>query len=182
VETKGRLLVATALLGDPNFERTVVLMLEHNEEGALGVVLNRPSSLRVDEALDDWADLVEAPAVVFVGGPVGTGSVIALARRRAELPAEAWTEVQAPLGVLDVSHDAALLAAALDGVRIFTGYAGWGAGQLEAEIEEGAWWVVDADAADALTPTPGALWHDVLDRQPEPLRRWSRLPDDVRVN
>jgi putative transcriptional regulator len=182
VTTKGRLLVATALLGDPNFDRTIVLVLEHNEDGALGVVLNRPSPLRVDEALDDWADLVEAPAVVFVGGPVGTGSVIALARRRAELPDEAFTEVLAPLGVLDVSHDAALLAAALDGVRIFTGYAGGGAGQLEGEIDEGAWWVVDADPSDALTPTPGALWRAVLARQPEPLRHWSRLPDDARVN
>jgi putative transcriptional regulator len=180
--TKGRLLVATSLLGDPNFERTVILMLEHSEEGALGVVLNRPSPLRVDEALDDWADHAVAPSVVFIGGPVGTGSVIALARRRGDLPEEAWSDVLPPIGVLDIGQDAALLAAALDGVRIFTGYAGWGASQLEAEIDEGAWWVLDALAGDPLTTDPEGLWRTVLERQPSPLREWARYPKDPRAN
>jgi putative transcriptional regulator len=180
--TKGRLLVATPLLGDPNFERTVILVLEHSEEGALGVVLNRPSPLRVDEALDDWADQVSAPAVVFIGGPVATGSVIALAHQLGELPQESFTEVLAPLGVLDIGGDAALLAGYVDGVRIFTGYAGWGAGQLEAELDEDAWWVVDADPGDALTSDPFRQWRRVLARQPEPLRKWSLFPDEVRTN
>jgi putative transcriptional regulator len=180
--TKGQLLVATPLLGDPNFERTVILMLEHTDEGALGVVLNRPSPLRVEEALDDWADQAADPAVVFIGGPVGAGSVIALARRRGELPDDAWSDVLPPIGVLDIGHDAALLATSLDGVRIFTGYAGWGASQLEAELGETAWWVVDAAAADVLTTEPEALWRTVLDRQPPPLRQWARYPEELGAN
>lgn len=180
--TKGRLLVATPLLGDPNFERTVVLMLEHTEEGALGVVLNRPSPLRVADAIEDWADAAASPAVVFIGGPVATGTVIALARRHGELPEDAWSEVLATIGVIDVSQDAQVVGAALDGVRIFTGYAGWGEGQLEGEIAEGAWWVLDADPADALTSRPAALWRRVLDRQPDPLRRWALFPEDIRAN
>ncbi len=77
--TRGRLLVATPLLGDPNFERTVIFVLEDNEEGALGLVLNRPSPLEVTEPLPDWSRLVATPSVVFVGGPVSRTSVIALA-------------------------------------------------------------------------------------------------------
>jgi putative transcriptional regulator len=180
--TRGRLLVATPLLGDPNFERTVILVIEHTEEGALGVVLNRPSPLRVEQALDDWAEHAAAPAVVFIGGPVATGSVIALARRRGDLPEEAWSEVLPRIGVLDIGHDAALLATALDGVRIFTGYAGWGASQLEGEIDEGAWWAVEALAGDALTTAPEALWRTVLERQPQPLRQWARYPPDPAAN
>lgn len=180
--TKGRLLVATPLLGDPNFERTVILVLEHSEEGALGVVLNRPSPLRVDEALDDWADQAVAPAVVFIGGPVATGSVIALARRRDSLPDDLFTELMSPVGVLDISGDSALLASSLDGVRIFTGYAGWGEGQLEFELAEGAWWTVQAEPEDVLTADPFGQWRRVLARQPEPLHKWALYPDDMRAN
>src|SRR5437763_9480804 len=144
--TKGRLLVATPLLTDPNFERTVVLMLEDNEEGALGLVLNRPSPLDISEPLPDWADLSATPAVVFVGGPVSRSSVIALARCNdgRDLAEEAWTSVLGPIGVLDLTADAALLHAAVGDVRVFAGYAGWGEEQLQAELAEGAWFVVDA--------------------------------------
>src|SRR5439155_8820672 len=130
--TKGRLLVATPLLTDPNFDRTVVLMLEDNDEGALGLVLNRPSELVVEEPLPDWADLSAPPPVVFVGGPVSVSSVIALARRTQapdELD-ETWTAVLGPIGVLDLTADATLLQAVVGDVRVFAGYAGWGAEQL----------------------------------------------------
>jgi putative transcriptional regulator len=177
------LLVATPLLRDPNFDRTVVLMLEHSDVGALGVVLNRPSPLGVADAIDDWADVAVSPKVVFIGGPVETGSVIALARRRTEPEPESFTEVLGPIGVIDISLDAALLAASLDGVRIFTGYAGWGPGQLEGEIDESAWWVVDAAVDDVLSTDPDELWHAVLARQPDrELRKYAHFPDDVRVN
>jgi putative transcriptional regulator len=184
--TKGRLLVATPLLGDPNFERTVVLMLEHTEDGALGIVLNRPSPLPVDDPLPDWSRFVPEPAVVFVGGPVARGSVIAIARPVEQpehpLPDGAWEPVIDGVGVLDLGLDDVEVGPALSAVRVFTGYAGWGDRQLEAEIAEGAWWIVDADPADALTVEPGQLWREVLRRQPPPLNHYAFYPDDINAN
>src|SRR4051794_24704280 len=182
--TKGRLLVATPLLDDPNFERTVVLMLEDNDEGALGLVLNRPSPLEVVEPLPDWADLSASPPVVFVGGPVSRSSVIALARvdDGPDLSEDTWTSVLGPIGVLDLTADAALLHAVVGDVRVFAGYAGWDAQQLVDEIDEGAWWVVDAIPGDAITTDPDDLWRDVLRRQPDPLRRFTHYPPDLSVN
>jgi putative transcriptional regulator len=182
--TRGRLLVATPLLGDPNFERTVIFMLEDNEEGALGLVLNRPSPLDVTEPLPDWSRLVATPSVVFVGGPVSRSSVIALAVREPthELPEDAWTEVDGIVGVLDLTADADLIGGGVAEVRVFAGYAGWGEGQLAGEIAEGAWFVVDAVAADTFTDQPELLWRDVLRRQPDPLRQFANYPPDVSVN
>jgi putative transcriptional regulator len=182
--TKGRLLVATPLLTDHNFERTVVLMLEDNEEGALGLVLNRPSPLEVGEPLPDWADLSASPPVVFVGGPVSRSSVIALARCSddPDVSADTWTSVLGPIGVLDLTADAALLHTVVGDVRVFAGYAGWGAEQLVAEIGEGAWFVVDAQPSDAVTEEPEQLWRDVLRRQPDPVRQFANYPPDLSVN
>jgi len=184
LSTKGHLLVATPLLGDPSFERTVVLVLEHSDDGALGVVLNRPSPLPVDDPLPDWARFAPDPAVVFVGGPVAKGSVIAIAGRDAvhDLPEGAWEPVLDGLGVLDLAVDDAVVGPTLIGVRVFTGYAGWGERQLEGEIAEGAWWVVDAARGDALSAQPEALWRDVLRRQPAPLSRYANYPRDVHAN
>ena len=182
--TKGRLLVATPLLDDPNFERTVILMLEDNEEGAVGVVLNRPSPVDLGEPLPDWADLSAPPGVVFVGGPVSRTSVIALARAtdEPELSEDAWTAVVGPIGVLDLTSDATLMRALVGDVRVFAGYAGWGAEQLVAEIAEGAWFVVDAAPTDATTGDPARLWHDVLHRQPPPVRHFADYPADLTSN
>jgi putative transcriptional regulator len=180
--TKGRLLVATPMLNDPNFERTVVLMLEDNDDGALGLVLNRPSPLEVGEPLPDWAELSANPQVVFVGGPVARSSVIALARCNDNVPDETWTSVLGPIGVLDLTADATLLHTAVDDVRVFAGYAGWDAEQLVAEIAEGAWFVVDALPSDAITDEPEVLWREVLKRQPDPLRRIAHYPPDPSVN
>ncbi|MGI8663355.1 MAG: YqgE/AlgH family protein [Acidimicrobiales bacterium] len=178
--------MATHLLEDPNFERTVVVVLEHNDEGALGVVLNRPSALALDDALPEWAPLAPAPAAVFVGGPVAKGAVIAIARlKRFEehtLPEGTWNPIVAGVGVLDLGVEAGAVEPALDALRVFTGYAGWGSGQLEAEIAEGAWWVVQADVDDALTPQPAALWRTVLRRQRSPLNRFALYPHDVGSN
>jgi putative transcriptional regulator len=182
--TKGRLLVATPLLNDPNFERTVILMLEDNEDGALGVVLNRPSELEVGDPLPDWADLSAAPPVVFVGGPVSRSSVIALARCSdlPEISEDTWTQVLGPIGVLDLTADATLLQATVGDVRVFAGYAGWGADQLVAEVAEGAWFIVEALPSDATTDDPEHLWRDVLRRQPPPIRNFAHYPDDVTAN
>ena len=186
LSTKGRLLVATPLLGDPNFERTVVLMLEHSAEGALGIVLNRPSPLPVEEPLPDWARFAPEPPVVFVGGPVAKGSVIALARRADDrqhrMPDGAWEQVLDGVGVLDLGVDDVVVGSALSAVRVFTGYAGWGEGQLEAEITEGAWWTVDASVDDATTVDPEHLWRTVLRRQHGPLRLFAHYPADITAN
>jgi putative transcriptional regulator len=181
---KGRLLVATPLLTDPNFDRTVILMLEDNDEGALGLVLNRPSPLEVGEPLPDWADLSASPPVVFVGGPVSRSSVIALARcsDEREVTDETWTSVLGPIGVLDLTADAALLHARVDDVRVFAGYAGWDATQLRGEIAEGSWFVVDAGPRDATTDDPEDLWREVLRRQPDPLRLFANYPEDISSN
>ncbi|MEY2436592.1 MAG: putative transcriptional regulator [Acidimicrobiaceae bacterium] len=180
--TKGRLLVASPLLNDPNFERTVILMLEHAEEGALGVVLNRPSALDVHEALPDWARFTGTPEVVFVGGPVGQGSVIGLSRCATEPPEGMWQHVLGAIGVLDLSTDADEVGAVVDAVRVFTGYAGWGGGQLEGELTEGAWFVVDADEADPMSQDPEGLWRTVLRRQPPPLNRYAMYPPNPNMN
>lgn len=176
--------MATPLLTDPNFDRTVVLMLEDNEEGALGLVLNRPSELDVEDPLPDWADLSAPPPVVFVGGPVSRSSVIALARVAdgPEPTDDTWTSVIGPIGVLDLTADAALMHAVLDGVRVFAGYAGWGSDQLRAEIAEGAWFVVDALPSDATTDDPDDLWREVLRRQPGTLRIFANYPPDPALN
>jgi len=179
---KGRLLVATPLLGDPNFERAVVLLLEHADEGALGLVLNRPSGLDVADPLPEWGRYALEPEVVFVGGPVSRNSVIALARLRADLPAERWEQVLGPVGVLDLSGDPDDVAAAVTAVRVFAGYAGWGAGQLEDEVAEGAWYVVPADPVDAFTDDPEHLWRTVLARQEGELARVAQVPEDPRLN
>jgi putative transcriptional regulator len=174
---RGRLLVATPLLGDPNFERTVVLLIEANADGAVGVVLNRPSDTVLVDALPEWAGRAADPAVVFVGGPVEQTAAIGLARH-GNGPA---TEVLDGVGLLDLGQEPGA-APAVDAVRIFAGYAGWGPGQLEGEIEEGAWFVVDADPADALSPDPDDLWRSVLRRQRDQVALYAAFPDDPSLN
>lgn len=181
----GRLLVASPALGDPNFERAVVLLLEHGDDGSLGLVLNRPSDLDVAEPLPRWSRFTPDPAVVFVGGPVSRNSVIALATAAVDgpaLPRPAFEPLLGALGVLDLSADPDLLGGGIDEVRVFAGYAGWGGGQLVDELDDGAWYVVDSEVADAVGATPAALWHRVLARQGGTLARVARVPADPRVN
>lgn len=181
--TRGRLLLAGPALEDPNFRRTVVFMIEHNEEGALGVVLNRPSPIDLVDALPQWVDLAAAPPAVFIGGPVEQGAVLGLGRLVAEAPPEGLTPIEAGIGVLDLEADPVLLVGDVGGVRLFTGYAGWGPGQLESELALGGWLVVDAEPDDVTTTDPEALWRAVLARQPDPdLALLARFPDDPSVN
>jgi putative transcriptional regulator len=166
--TVGKLLIAEPMLEDPNFDRTVILMIEHTPEGALGVVLNRPTDVGIDDVLVDWAPLAAAPPVVYVGGPVEQNGVLALGRRDAEaVPADipGWTTVLGDVGTVDLHGQPEDLAPAVRGVRFFAGYSGWGGGQLEAELAEGAWLVVPAAADDVFAPDPDAMWRSVLRRQ-----------------
>lgn len=180
---KGRLLVAAPGLVDANFFRTVVLLVEHTEEGALGVVLNRPSETPLTEGpLQAWGDLAADPPLVFVGGPVSPGAAVCLARPMPHTSPEGFQHVVDGLGVIDLGCDPTLVSGTLDRLRVFAGYAGWGAGQLEDEIEEGAWFVLDADPEDAMSSQPGGLWRFVLKRQGGKLALIANFPADPNMN
>lgn len=179
----GMLLVATPALVDPNFADTVVLLLDVDENGALGVVLNRPSVVRVAEVLADWGEVVTEPEVLFRGGPVSTEGALAVATLRTEddVPV-GFRTVEGRLGLVDLDTPVELLEGSLDGVRIFAGYAGWGADQLVAEIEEGSWYVVPGQLPDVFRDDPTELWRDVLRRQPGELAWHSTRPVDPELN
>ncbi len=182
--TKGRLLVATPPLEDANFDRTVIFMLEHHDEGAIGVVINRPSYEALDEPLDRWIDLQSAPSSVFSGGPVEDTALIALAETNAPLADddEYLSPITATIASADLTADPALVAAGVRGVRVFRGYAGWGPGQLEGEIEAGAWLVLDSEPGDVFSNEPDELWRTVLRRQPGRLAWLANAPDDLSSN
>src|SRR5688572_22313762 len=135
----GNLLVAMPTLRDPHFERTVVFLLAHEADGALGVVLNRPTGVSVSEVLPGWEALVSGPSVLFEGGPVGADSAICVARARAGVAGfVGFSRVVGQIGTIDLSREPAKVAERLEYVRVFHGYAGWSAGQLEQEITEGS--------------------------------------------
>lgn len=181
----GQLLVATPALVDPNFARAVVLMLEHDDDGALGVVISRPTLVAVGEVLPGWAELVTGPDVLFAGGPVQTDAALAVAVVDAALSDSApvgWRPLYPGAGLLDLDAPPELVRDVLCGLRIFAGYAGWGAGQLEAEIAEGSWYVVPAETTDVLTADAETLWRRVLRRQPGELAFVATCPDDPSQN
>lgn len=161
---RGRLVVAAPDLVDPNFAHTVVLLLAHDdEEGALGVVVNRPSDVEMEGALRGWGRLAAPPPFVFVGGPVEPTSVIGLARTRAD--GAGVEPVIDGAGVLDLARTPQDLGAQVASIRVFAGYAGWAPAQLESEIAAGGWFVLDADPDDAFSDEPEGLWARVLRRQ-----------------
>lgn len=182
----GRLLVASPELGDPHFSRTIVLLVDHDESGALGVVLNRPSTTDVREILPDWHLYATPPQVVFQGGPVGRDSALALASRTAGAAEEdeplGFRHVHAGIGLVDLDSPAELIAGLISSMRVFAGYAGWESDQLEAEIDEGAWFVVDAEPGDLSADNPDRLWEQVLRRQPPPLAVVATFPEDPSLN
>jgi putative transcriptional regulator len=218
VSLKGSLLVANPAMPDPNFNRTVVLLLAHGKSGALGVVLNRPSELDVDSPLPRWEKLVADPAVVFVGGPVAPGAAICLARVPGGTggfgPGDLWDDDGIPrgsglssgglasggladggpdgsggwmplvgeLGTLDLERDPDDLGVPVKAIRVFAGYAGWGPGQLEGEIAAGGWFLVTAEAGDALVSDPDQLWKRVLRRQGGQLAMVAAYPPEPGLN
>ncbi|WP_424213556.1 YqgE/AlgH family protein [Streptomyces sp. BI20] len=178
----GRLLVATPALADPNFDRTVVLLLDHDEQGSLGVVLNRPTPVGVADILEPWAPLAGSPGVVFQGGPVALDSALGVAVIPGADGPLGWRRVHGAIGLVDLEAPPELLAAALGALRIFAGYAGWGPGQLEAEITDGAWYVVESEPGDLAHPDPESLWRAVLRRQPGRLAFLATWPEDPGLN
>jgi putative transcriptional regulator len=179
----GRLLVATPALRDPNFERTVVLLVAHEEGGALGVVLNRATEVPVAEVLGPWGTLAGEPPVVFEGGPVQPEAAICLARTRPGVDALAgFNRVSGAVGTVDLSGDPDNLREGIVGVRVFAGYAGWSPGQLENEISGGSWFVFDALPGDAFANRPDDLWSMVLRRQGGLMAAVAYYPADPTLN
>ncbi|MEW2381510.1 YqgE/AlgH family protein [Micromonospora sp. NPDC047707] len=179
----GRLLVATPTLKDPNFDRTVVLLVAHEPGGALGVVLNRATEVPVADVLGDWGELAGHPAVLFEGGPVQPDSAICLARMRQPIKrVKGFHQVSGAVGTLDLSADPDRLRESVGGIRVFAGYSGWGSGQVEQEIEEGSWFVLDALPGDAFVDRPDDLWPMVLRRQGGMMAAVAHFPPDVALN
>ncbi|HEY7012375.1 MAG TPA: YqgE/AlgH family protein [Streptosporangiaceae bacterium] len=184
----GRLLVATPLLGDPNFRRTVILIVEDEpEEGTLGVVLNRPTEVQVGQVLESWTDLVTGPTVVFKGGPVSPNSALALALAQGDEEPLGWrsldgSSLMSRIGLVDLEAPPELLAGGITSLRVFAGYAGWGPGQLQAEIDEGAWYVLPGEPSDAFLAEPEQLWPAVLRRQGGDFAIVATYPDDPMLN
>jgi putative transcriptional regulator len=184
----GRLLVATPQLVDPNFRRSVVLIVEHEEEGGtLGVVLNRPTEVPVDQVLPPWSELVTGPSVVFQGGPVALDSALALAHVPGTDEPLGWRALNgspavARVGLVDLDVPPEILAPEVIRFRVFAGYAGWGTGQLRSEIEEGAWYVLSAESGDVFAEDPDGLWPAVLRRQGGELAFVATFPEDPSLN
>jgi|SRR5579859_404737 len=176
----GRLLVATPLLDDPHFARTVVYLLEHDGGGTVGVVLNRPSHTPVGQVLPGWHSAVSGPAVVFGGGPVQPDGALCLAQLENDGPGV--RRVVDGVGTVDLDGDVTVIAGLARRLRVFAGHAGWSPGQLDDEIAEGAWWAVEGSADDLFTLEPRSMWSTVLRRQTVPLNLVSTYPPDVLMN
>jgi putative transcriptional regulator len=172
---QGQLLISSPLLHDPNFRRTVVLMTHHDDEGAMGLVLSRPSEIRVAEAVPELAEL-PGDDLVYVGGPVQPEAVVVLVEHESEpeLPIVgniAFMQADADLDELDSVR-----------ARVFAGYSGWGPGQLEGELDESSWIVVPAEPDDAFAADPDELWRTVLHRKGGKFALIATMPYDPKLN
>lgn len=176
---RGHLLVASPGLLDPNFRRTVVLVTEHTEEGAAGLVLNRPSPVGVAAAVPQLEPLVEDGEQVWVGGPVQPEAVLVLGEFLD--PDDAAVPLFDSLGFPSLEEPEEILPVTTRR-RVFAGYAGWGTGQLEAEVAEEDWILEEALADDAFTEDPDELWRDVLRRKGGIYELVSRMPEEPRLN
>jgi putative transcriptional regulator len=176
----GQLLLASPSLLDPNFMRTVVLIGVHSEDGAMGVVLNRPSTVAVADAVPQLRDTVGALEAVYVGGPVQPSSVVFLAEFLE--PALAGMLVLGRIGFPAPNASIEQLAQATARRRVFAGHAGWGRGQLDAEIAGGDWIAHPAQPRDVFTDVPQELWSSVLTRKGGSYALIARMPLDPSVN
>jgi putative transcriptional regulator len=172
----GQFLVATPIIGSVPFERSVIFLLEHDESGTIGVVINRPTDLLVEEHLAGYGDMLSDPPLVFLGGPVSSDTAVALGRgtavdflRPSALPG---------IGIVDIERP----VAGLDSLRIFAGYAGWEAGQLEAELDEGAWWVLFPDVSEVFTSQVDGMWERTVERAPGTIPLYATYPIDPSTN
>jgi putative transcriptional regulator len=177
--TRGKLLVANGPLLDPNFRRAVVLVADHDEEGAAGVVLNRPSETAVAQAAPPLASLAGSDDLVFVGGPVQPEAAVVLAEF--DHPELAAHLVAGSIGLV-TGDEAAEAVSSIRRARVYAGYAGWGPGQLDAELAEDAWLVEDVLPEDVFTDEPARLWSTVLRRMGSDYAMLALMPDDPSLN
>jgi putative transcriptional regulator len=178
---KGRLLIASPRIADPNFARTVVYMTEHGDDGAMGLILNRAAETTVEDAVPELSWLADADEVVHVGGPVGAQAVVVLAEW--DEPERAALLVEEDLGFVPAEiDDRDAVEGALRRARVFAGHAGWGPGQLEAEMEEESWIVEPARREDLFTADPSDLWATVLRRKGRQYALLATMPLDPSVN
>jgi putative transcriptional regulator len=175
---RGQLLISSPALVDPNFRRTVVLVTHHDDEGAMGLVLTRPSEVRVVDAVPDLASLPCASDVVHVGGPVQPDAIMALAEF--DDVDDALEPVVGSVGFMSAESPTDELV--VRRVRVFAGYAGWGAGQLEAELAEPSWILADAEPDDAFADDPDELWRSVLHRKGGRFALLASMPFDPGLN
>jgi putative transcriptional regulator len=179
----GDLLVASILLADGVFNQTVVLMLDCDDDGALGVILNEISQTQLESVLPDWVPAVSEPRLLFHGGPVSPNGAICLASTaaRGEEP-PGWRPLFDNVGLLHLDTPIEIVKGAYADLRIFAGYAGWAPGQLQAEIDEGMWHVVSATYGDVFGTQPTELWRTVLRRQATELAIFSTWVEDPELN
>jgi putative transcriptional regulator len=176
----GQLLLASPALLDPNFRRTVVLVGVHNDEGAMGVVLNRPSDVTVQEAVPQLDEAIGGGEAVYVGGPVQPRSVVVLAEFVD--PALAGTLIVGRIGFPAADAEMHQVADATARTRVYAGYAGWGEGQLDAEVDHGDWIAHDPVPDDVFTEAPDELWSSVLARKGGSYALMARMPLDPNMN
>ena len=176
---KGQLLVAGPSLLDPNFRRTVVLVGEHTDEGALGVVLNRASEATVEDAVPELSALIDDEELVHVGGPVQPSAIVVVADFAD--PEQAGALILDSVGFLPAEVDPDAIGE-LRRARVFAGYAGWGPGQLDEDLDEGSWIVAPALAEDVFTGDPEQLWSEVLRRKGGPFEVLALMPPDPSAN
>jgi putative transcriptional regulator len=174
---RGSLLVAAPQLLDPNFRRTVVLLAEHGEEGSMGVILNRPSGMTVADAAPDLETYVGAEAPIFAGGPVQATSGVILAE-----VTEAGDPVFEDIVLVPDLGELADVVDSAGRIRVFAGYAGWGPGQLDGELQREDWIVEPARRSDVFSETPEALWGQVLERKGGQYALLARMPEDPSLN
>ena len=176
--TRGQLLVASPDLDDPNFRRTVVLVIAHDADGALGVVINRPTDISVGEALVEWEGVASEPACLHAGGPVEPDSAVALGVGPPDPTGSSPGGIVGLMGTVDLDGRPDDYRA----VRVFVGYSGWGGGQLDSEIARGDWIVVDATVGDLTTAASESLWRDVLRRQRGRVAMFATASEDPTLN
>jgi putative transcriptional regulator len=170
--TKGKILIAAPSLFD-FFRRTVVLVVEHTEQGAFGVVLNRRADADVAELVPDLGPLVERGAPLWVGGPVAPDSIVVIGEyEEAGLSAGAVTD---RIGVVDPDGDADIMRA-----RVFVGHSGWGPGQLDEELDNDAWIVEELEPEDVFSE--GDLWAEAVARRGGDYALLATMPDDPSLN
>ena len=181
----GSLLVSSIELVEPTFRRTVIYIIEHNDAGSLGVVINRPSETAVHNVLPNWSELAAKPQALYVGGPVKRDSALCLATVRTGVSiagVPGLRRVDGRVVMVDLDSDPADIAPLVEGVRIFAGYSGWTFGQLEGELDREDWMVLSALPSDVIGPARIDLWAHVLRRQPMPLALLASHPIDVERN